>query len=255
MSVAQVRELLRAAEGEALASLLHELRMDSRAGVRAAVAASTARLRAQDTETARIAELYRFESDLRLQGAAAVAGVDEVGRGALAGPLTVGACVLPSHPPISDLDDSKRLSPAKREDVARRIRESAVACAVAHVPPADVDRMGVSRALAAAMRSAVDALGISPEHVIIDGRPLRIFENEIAVVGGDRRVAAVAAASVIAKVERDRLMTELALYHPEYGFAVNKGYGTAEHLAAIDRLGPSPAHRVTFCHPRGETLF
>jgi len=255
-TIAQIRALLRAATGSALESLASELADDDRAGVAEALATARAREASAAAERARLARLYAVERQLRAQGYLVVAGVDEVGRGALAGPLSAGACVLPARPRIIGLDDSKRLTPSRRESVAHTIRECALCWCVAHVPAAEIDALGVTAALRRAMGRALAGLELEPDHVVIDGRPMGVARNESAVVKGDAKVAAVAAASVLAKVERDGLMVELAEHHPEYGFEINKGYGTPEHLDALAAFGPSPIHRQSFVPGGGTaTLF
>lgn len=254
--VAEVRRLLSELSGRRLGALIDELSGDSRPGVVAAVAAARRRREREDAEQRRLASLYRLERRLAAEYGGLVAGVDEVGRGALAGPLTAGACILPQSPRIAGLDDSKRLTPAARREVAEQIREVAVCWSVAHVDPQTIDAAGVTAALRRAMIQALEGLVMPCVHIVVDGRPMGLDAAETAVVGGDGKVAAIAAASVIAKVERDELMVRLAAVHPEYGFDVNKGYGTAEHLDAIARHGRSPVHRVSFCPGKGsETLF
>lgn len=235
-------ELLRACPDGELADLIVELEADARPGVVAAVRSAKVRLREHD----RLVALSAFEDELRDGGAIAVAGVDEVGRGAVAGPLTVAACVLPAGVLIPRLDDSKRLTPKVRAGVAECVTSQAACLSVVHVHAAEVDGRGISGALRRAMVDAVSSLPIVPDRVIIDGVPLGLFEGEIAVVKGDSRVAAVSAASVVAKVARDRLMVELASVYPGYGFEQHKGYGTAEHFDAIRSLGVTPEHRRTF---------
>lgn len=255
LPVAQVRALLLAASHTELDGLLGEYAGDERAGVRAACDTARRRRDAVRQEDARLDALYAAERELYDAGCIAVAGADEVGRGALAGPLTVGAVVLPASPRIRGLNDSKQLSPAKRTQIAEQVREIAVAACVAHVEATDIDALGVTAALRLAFSRAVIGLGIKPDRLLIDGRPLRIHHAETAIVKGDSRVAAIAAASVIAKVERDTLMVRAAQEHPEFEFDVNKGYGTAEHIAAIAKHGPCPLHRRSFSLGDTPTLF
>lgn len=252
-SLSEIRDELDAASSVSLKRLIAELADDPRSGAHALLERARARADADAAETRRLSVLYRRERAMRRAGVAVIAGLDEVGRGALAGPLTAAAVVLPNTPCIRGLDDSKRLTPARRERVAYSIRETALAASVAHVSAADLDLLGMTGALRRAMLAALDGLGIEPGHVLLDGLPLGLVPRETAVVSGDSLVAAIAAASVIAKVERDALMGALAEEYPGYGFAVNKGYGTAEHLEAIDRLGLSPVHRKSF-GPCADTL-
>jgi len=246
LTVPEIRALLAAARGVRLARLLDELAVDDRLGVRAACESAATRAAAAKRETARTRALYNLELTLQAQGCTLVAGVDEVGRGALAGPLTAAAVVLPVRPRIEGLDDSKRLTPARREELAKVIHATAIAVAIAHVSAEDIDGLGVTAALKRAILSALSDLGCEPDHVVIDGLPLRVVERETAVVKGDSKVAAIAAASIVAKVARDQLMREFAPTYPEYGFEINKGYGTPEHIEAITRIGPSVLHRRSF---------
>jgi len=251
-TIAEIRALLERSTGRALEELAVQLADDDRAGVAAALAAARARDDAAAAERARLARLYSLEKQLRAQGFLVVAGVDEVGRGALAGPLSAGACVLPASPRIHGIDDSKRLTPARRQSLACSIREVALCWSVAHVAPAELDSLGVTAALRRAMGRALAGLELEPDHVVVDGHPVGVARYETAVIKGDSKVAAVAAASILAKVSQDELMVSLAEDHPEYGFEINKGYGTPEHLEAVARHGLSPVHRRSFA-PGGGT--
>jgi ribonuclease HII len=246
LSVAQIVDLLSAARGKTLDRLLGEFAQDERAGVKAACRAAVAASTRRRKERARTAQMYRTEHALREEGWLVIAGVDEVGRGALAGPLTVAAVVLPGSPHIEGLDDSKRLSPSRREELALEVRSLALAVGVAHVSAGELDALGVTGALRRAIALAISGLTTVPDHVVLDGLPLHVVENETAIVKADAKVAAVAAASIVAKVARDALMRSFAVDHPEYGFEINKGYGTTGHLAAILRHGPCPLHRRSF---------
>ena len=176
-----------------------------------------------------------------------VLGVDEVGRGALAGPLTVAAVALPDDPVIWGVNDSKQLTPARREALAARIAEVACAIGIAHVEPATIDAVGMGVALRRAMTLAVADAGVEPDCVLLDGNPMHIHPAERSLVKGDARVACIAAASIVAKVARDALMVAYDEEYPGYHLAQSKGYGSAEHIAAIRARGLSPIHRVSFC--------
>ena len=245
-TVSEIRALLADAHGATLAHLLERLADDERSGVHAVCSAAAAREDAARREAQRTRKLYALQRTLAEQGFAVVAGVDEVGRGALAGPLTVGAVVLPLSPRIEGLDDSKRLSPARREELAAAVHERAICVSIAHVDAEKIDDLGVTAALKRAITLALAGLTCVPDHVLLDGLPLRIVDHETAVVKGDSKVAAIAAASIVAKVARDALMREMAPSFPEYGFDGNKGYGSADHLEAIARFGPSVVHRRSF---------
>ncbi len=192
--------------------------------------------------------MLRFEKAARRKGLRRIAGTDEAGRGALAGPVVAAAVILPAEFRLEGLTDSKKLAPARRRrffDELRRI--PGVEFAVIAIPPAEIDRTDILRASEQAMRRAVSRFSPPPDLVLVDGRPLRDFPwKQRALVGGDGRSWSIAAASVLAKVVRDRLMEQRALHYPGYGFERNRGYGTAEHLEALRRLGPSPIHRLSF---------
>ena len=188
-----------------------------------------------------------YERGFWSRGLSGVAGVDEAGRGPLAGPVMAAAVVLRKGFGVEGADDSKRVSREEREEVARRIREQAVAVTVGAASAREIDEINILRATARAMERAIGRLPREPDHVVVDGLPVRdlAWEHQ-AVVGGDALVHSVACASIVAKVCRDRLMTRLARRYPEYGWERNMGYGTEEHRAAIRRVGPSPHHRLTF---------
>lgn len=246
LGVRQVAALFAVARGRVLDLLVAQWKDDDRAGVRDACQAALAARDRRHAERARTRRMYQVEHSLRDEGWAVIAGVDEVGRGALAGPLTVAAVVLPTSPHIKGLDDSKRLSPARREELAATVRSFALGVGVAHVSAGEIDALGVTGALRRAIGLALSQLKTVPDHVVLDGLPLRIAKHETAIVKADAKVAAVAAASIVAKVTRDALMRSVSAEHPEYGFEINKGYGTSDHLAAILRHGPCPLHRRSF---------
>jgi ribonuclease HII len=190
------------------------------------------------------------ENVLRRLGFVHVAGADEVGRGCLAGPVVAGAVVLDPGRHVPGLADSKLLSAARREALDEAIRGAAVAWAVAEIGPADIDRLNIGRASLEAMRRAVMALVPLPSVVLVDafripGLPMA----QRGIVHGDRQCAAIAAASIVAKVHRDRLMADLHQQDPRFGFDRHKGYATPDHLAAVARYGYSPAHRRSFRPP------
>lgn len=201
----------------------------------------------KSAEIERLTSLYCYEVGLHAQGAIAIAGLDEVGRGSVAGPLSVGACILKDEPLIEYLNDSKKLTPKRRELVAREIKETGAIYAIAHVEPSEIDRIGMSAALKRAMIEAVRGLSITPDAVLLDGNPLGLGFNEINIIKGDAKIACIAAASVLAKTTRDAMMVAFDEHYPEYGFSSNKGYASASHIAAIKKYGLSPLHRVTFC--------
>ncbi len=177
-----------------------------------------------------------------------VAGVDEAGRGPLAGPVVAAAVVLDPARPIAGLNDSKKLSEKARERLAIEIREKALAWSIAEASPAEIDRINILQATFLAMRRAVEGLAISPESARIDGNkvPPGLACPAEAVVKGDGKIAAIAAASILAKTHRDALMRALAGEYPQYGFEKHMGYPTAAHFAALAAHGASPVHRRSF---------
>lgn len=190
-----------------------------------------------------------FERSLRAAGALHIAGVDEVGRGPLAGPVVVCAVIMPAdRRAIRGVTDSKALAPGDRERLALRIREDAVALAVAASSVGEIARWNIYQATARAMSRAIARLGVTPDQVLIDGKPIRsLGVPHHAVVGGDGRCYSIACASIVAKVVRDRLMTNLAPRYPAYAWHTNVGYGTPAHLDALRAAGLTRHHRVSFC--------
>ncbi len=176
-----------------------------------------------------------------------VAGVDEAGRGPLAGPVVAAAVVLPEGVLVEGADDSKRLGAADREELYEAILSSARSVGVGAASAREIDRRNILRATTEAMRRALDRLDTAPGHVVVDGLPVKWLGREHeAVVDGDALVHSIGCASIVAKVVRDRLMCRLAGRYPGYGWERNVGYGTAEHRAAIEEIGLTPHHRVTF---------
>jgi ribonuclease HII len=176
-----------------------------------------------------------------------IAGVDEAGRGPLAGPVFAAAVILDPRHPVRGLKDSKLLLPERREELAVRIRARAIAWAVASADVEEIDRINILQATLLAMRRAVEALSVLPEEVLVDGNQCPALGCPVrAIVKGDRDVKAISAASILAKTARDALLVELDGRYPGYGFAQHKGYGTPEHLAALERQGPCPIHRRSF---------
>lgn len=185
-----------------------------------------------------------FRPDFEAPG---LAGVDEVGRGPLAGDVVAAAVILDPARPIEGLRDSKKLSPGRREELAARIRERAVAWCVARASVAEIDKLNILQAALLAMHRAVQGLAPQPGYVLVDGNRLPRWEYASEpVVGGDDRVPAIAAASILAKVQRDGELLELEQRYPGYGFAAHKGYPTPAHLKALRELGVTPVHRRSF---------
>lgn len=259
MTVSEIRELLRKADEKALAALERSLSADTRKGVKSAIEVARRRIEGEKRERERVDALYSYEASFLKTGQHVIVGLDEVGRGAVAGPLAVGAVVLPSEPHIGGLNDSKQLTPEQREDVALHVKSIALAWTVVYIEPADIDRNGISASLTRAFAGAVEAIearGVAIDVVLLDGNPLHIDEREVNVVKGDAKCASIAAASIVAKVARDALMCDLAQTYPGYDLEGNKGYGSPQHIKAIKAMGLSPVHRASFCRSfMQESLF
>lgn len=191
--------------------------------------------------------LYRYEEELYDKGLTLIAGVDEAGRGPIAGPLTVAACILPINSKIDGINDSKQLSKKKREELYKIIVKKAIAYKVVFISPKEIDETNIYTAVLKGMKKAILGLAIKPEHVLIDFMKIRDLDIEsTSITHGDALSASIAAASILAKVERDNYMAKMDLKYPNYGFKHNVGYCTKMHMEALKELGPTPIHRKTF---------
>ncbi len=229
--------------GRASAELLEACSADGRK----AVQRLASRYEREERERQRVAALYSYENLAAEEGLELVAGVDEAGRGPLAGPVSVAAVILPRNLFLPKLNDSKKLSPKVRDELYERILEKAVAVGSSLVDAKTIDRVNIYQATINGMYEAIFSLSPAPEKVFIDAMPLdNLPMPSLSIVKGDSKSASIAAASVVAKVRRDRLMEEYDREYPEYGFARHKGYGTAEHIRALREYGPCPIHRLSF---------
>lgn len=218
-----------------------------RKDTRKAVQALLRRYQRQQEERARIASLYTYENQALEEGFRIVAGVDEAGRGPLAGPVSIAAVILPKGLYLPHLNDSKKLSPKLRDELFAEINENAIAIGTALVDAATIDRVNIYQATINGMYEAIFQLQPQPDKVLIDAVQLeRLPMPSLSIIKGDAKSASIAAASIIAKVTRDRLMDEYDREYPQYGFSRHKGYGTAEHIEAIRKYGPCPIHRKSF---------
>lgn len=198
-------------------------------------------------EKKRLHRLYDSERDLWSVGRKLIAGVDEAGRGPLAGPVVAAAVILPGGAWLPDLDDSKRLSPERRHKLAEIIKARAVAWEVVEVAVEYIDQYNIRQASFEAMRRAIQALAVQPDHLLVDGYPIpEVKIAQSALIRGDSRSASIAAASILAKVTRDEIMKSWDRVYPEYGFRKHKGYATPDHLKVLTQCGPCPIHRRSF---------
>jgi ribonuclease HII len=193
---------------------------------------------------------FDYEEAAYAAGATRIGGVDEVGAGSWAHVVTGGIVILPRDCKLTELRDSKLISPKKRIRIAAEIKLCAIAWSVAHVSSAEIDRSNVLCAAEMAMYEAIHGLDVMPDHLLIDAKSIDIPISQTSILHGDAFSCSIAAASIVAKVARDELMVEIDAKYPEYGFAAHKGYGTAQHLAALQKYGPTPLHRFSFAPVR-----
>ena len=255
LTAKEIAALLSDASASEIVALSERYAEDPRKQVQQALKSAQRRLERSAVENSRVQAMYTLQR--KLGGSGIIVGVDEVGRGPVAGPLTVGAVVLPDTPLIDGLNDSKKLSAARRETIAARIANVALAIGMAFIEPAEIDEIGMSAALKKAMKIAIEQTGVDPDCVLIDGNPVHVHPREKTIVKGDAKIASIAAASIVAKVSRDALMVSYDAQYPAYHFAKNKGYASADHIKAIAEYGLTPLHRTTFCgnFAKGPRLF
>lgn len=241
----EVSAAIACASMEEIEDICDRYKEDPRKQVQKARKSALLRLEKQMQEKERVEKMYDLQKELAGDGV--VVGVDEVGRGSIAGPLTVCALALPYDKIVWGINDSKKLTASKREALAQEIQQVALAIGICHIPPQTIDKLGMARCIKMAMKGAIENTGIDPDAVIIDGNPVHIHENEICVVKGDAKIASIAAASIVAKVMRDAMMIEADAQWPEYKFAKCKGYASQEHIDAIGKYGLCELHRESFC--------
>ena len=244
-SIAQIKEEFAQAGPEGLPALYAAYSEDPRTGVQNLIAQYRKKEEALRHERERLEQMKTYER--QHADSALICGIDEAGRGPLAGPVVAGAVILPKDCEILYLNDSKKLSAAKRELLYDEIMEKATAVGVGMSSPARIDEINILQATYEAMRQAIEKLGVRPDLLLNDAVTIPDVEiPQVPIIKGDAKSVSIAAASIIAKVTRDRLMLQYDEILPGYGFAKHKGYGSAEHIEAIRRLGPTPIHRQTF---------
>ena len=245
LSLAQISQLLQ--QQDIQPDTLDMLQNDRRSSVARLLNSYRRNQAKRLAEEARLQAMFSLEEELYCQGFRYIAGVDEAGRGPLAGPVVIGAVVLPRSCYLPLLNDSKQLGESQRETLYNLIRDMALAASVSIVPPDVIDSVNIYQATVQGMYDALAQLSPRPDMVLIDAVPLpRLSVPSRSIIGGDALSASIAAASVIAKVERDHLMKEYDAMYPQYGFAGHKGYATKEHQIALRKHGPCPIHRQTF---------
>lgn len=219
---------------------------DSRSGVQKAVFQRKKAIQAEEAEDKRLESMLRYEKEIYAQGFQVIAGIDEVGRGPLAGPVVAAAVILPKGCKIKHLNDSKKIPKSKHNTIYHEVMEQAVAVGIGIKDAKIIDQVNIYEATKLAMLEALGKLNPAPQHLLIDAMKLDTPIPQQSIIKGDANSLSIAAASIVAKVTRDRLMVGYDQTYPGYGFAKNAGYGTAEHLTGLERLGITPIHRKSF---------
>ena len=243
--IGEIKAELQAAADKELPLFIQEYGTDERAGVQALVIKAKKRIETLEKEILRTEEMKRYEREYADCGY--ICGIDEVGRGPLAGPVVASAVILPKDCDILYINDSKKLSAKKREELYEIIMKEAVAVGIGYATHTRIDEINILQATYEAMREAISKLQVKPDILLNDAVTIPgVDVRQIPIIKGDAKSMSIAAASIIAKVIRDRLMIEFDKAYPEYHFADNKGYGSSVHIAAIKEVGPSPIHRQSF---------
>lgn len=243
--ISEIKEAYQAAEIPMLPEFISTYKEDERPGVAALVKKAQKQIAAMEKELARTEALKAYEK--KYSAYTYICGIDEVGRGPLAGPVVAGAVILPKDADILYINDSKKLSAKKREELYEIIMEKAVATGIGYASPERIDEINILQATYEAMREAIQNLAVVPDILLNDAVTIPgVSMKQVPIIKGDAKSISIGAASIIAKVTRDRLMVEYDKLMPEYGFASNKGYGSAAHIEALKKYGPTPIHRKTF---------
>lgn len=243
--IGEIRDLFQAADLEGLPAFISTYETDERAGVVSMVKKARKQLDDYQKEIERTEKMKAYEKEYA--AFSYICGIDEVGRGPLAGPVVAGAVILPKDCKILYLNDSKKLTEKKREELYDIIMEQAVATGLGFVSPERIDEINILQATYEAMREAISNLEVKPDLLLNDAVTIpKVAIKQVPIIKGDAKSISIAAASIIAKVTRDRLMVQYDSVFPEYGFASNKGYGAAMHLEALKKYGPTPIHRRSF---------
>ncbi|EAD5842944.1 TPA: ribonuclease HII [Listeria innocua] len=244
-SIAAIREKLSQVTSEQDPFFQH-CTQDERKGVQKLLQSTRKKWEKEAKLAEKLIEMKRYETDLFKQGFQYIAGVDEVGRGPLAGPVVAAAVILPADFSVVGINDSKQLNEAKRDILFDVIKEEAISIGIGIIDHDVIDQVNIYEATKIAMRTALEELNPAPDFVLIDAMPLKYSEAELSLIKGDTKSISIAAASIIAKVTRDRMMQQYDALYPGYDFANNMGYGTKKHLNGLDTIGICPIHRLSF---------
>lgn len=243
--IGDIKEKFKNCKDEELADFIETYGSDQRTGVISLCSQACKRMADIEREYARLEEISKYEREYGQYGL--ICGIDEVGRGPLAGPVVAGAVILPKDCKIKYINDSKKLSAKMRDMLYDEIMEKAVAVGIGFVSEKRIDEINILNATYEAMREAIDKLGVKPDILLNDAVTIpKVDIRQVPIIKGDAKSISIGAASIVAKVTRDRFMEEMAKKYPQYDFASNKGYGSAKHIAAIKEHGPCEIHRKTF---------
>ncbi len=243
--IQEIKAQFQAASEKELPDFISEYETDDRPGIQNLVERAKRALAAYEKENERIEGMKEYE--YRYASCGYICGIDEVGRGPLAGPVVAGAVILPHDCDLLYLNDSKQLSAKKREELYPQIMEKAVAVGLGFVGPERIDEINILQATYEAMRQAIQNLSVRPDILLNDAVTIPGVDiRQVPIIKGDAKSISIAAASIVAKVTRDRLMVQYDELYPQYGFASNMGYGAAKHIAALKEYGPTPIHRRSF---------
>lgn len=246
-SINEIKEILKNTDVTALSEFIKHYNTDERSGVKKLVLKAEKEIEAYNKEVARTENLKFFEN--KYSDYNYICGIDEVGRGPLAGPVVAGAVILPKDCDILYINDSKKLTASKREELFQIIMEKAVSAKTALVSPQYIDKVNILQATYEAMRKAIATLDVQPDILLNDAVNIPLVNiKQVPIIKGDAKSISIGAASIIAKVTRDAMMVEYDKIYPEYNFASNKGYGSAKHIEALKKYGPCPIHRRSFIH-------
>ncbi|MCT4612144.1 MAG: ribonuclease HII [Clostridia bacterium] len=245
--ISEIKEELKKCLIENIDEFIKEYSLDERSGVVNIVSSAKKKKDKYEEELDRLVEMEKYENEVINNGYNIIAGVDEVGRGPLAGPVVTAAVILPNDLKIMYINDSKKLSEKKREEIYDIIMEKAIAVSIGMVDNHVIDDINILNATHVAMKQAVDNLEVKPEAILVDALEIKDVDTyQVGIIKGDAKSKSIAAASIIAKVTRDRMMKEMDKKYPGYDFASNKGYGAAKHIEGLKRLGATEIHRKSF---------
>ena len=244
-TIKEIKELLETI-GDLDSPIIKELAKDSRAGVQKEIQKRKQAIQAEIDENFRLESMLSYEKELYDKGIRFIAGVDEVGRGPLAGPVVAAAVILPQNCKIKGLNDSKKIPKKKHEEIFQAVKEKALAIGIGVMDNHVIDQVNIYEATKLAMKEATTQLQLKPEHLLIDAMELDLPISQTSIIKGDANSLSIAAASIVAKVTRDKIMANYDQKFPGYDFSQNAGYGTAKHLEGIAKLGITPIHRTSF---------